>query len=464
MPKRKQSGPFGYTVRPMPKTKRTWREVQSSLWFVPSGLILVAAGLAAALVAVDRGLGLGPAEAFPAVFGTEPAASRDILAVVANSMLTAAALVLSMTLVALTLASTQFSPRILGTFMRDRTTQAMIGTFVGIFVYCLLVLRTIREGEGVAFVPTLAVAVGAASGLVGMGALVYFTHHIARSIQASNIIASIAHETLRVVDELYPPGPPAAARDAAALEQLLARRDWIPVPSSETGYIQQIETGGLLEVAMRLGGVVRMECRVGEFVVEGAPLASYSPDERGGRLDGAAAREINDLCALSTTRTIDQDVAFGLRQLVDIALKALSAAVNDTTTGLNCVDYLGAVLAVLARRHVGTFYLSDFGGDSLRLVAKGQTFEDFFDLTFTQIRQNAAGNVAVILRLARTVVLVANAARGGPAAAECRELADAELRRLAVLAELTVADPEDRAKALRHIARFAAACGPASAH
>jgi uncharacterized membrane protein len=432
-------------------------ELTGSLWFVPSIMVALAIAIALSLVALDGALGSATVEAFPWLFAGEPAASRDMLSIVANSMLTAAALGFSITVVALTLASTQFSPRILRNFMRDRTTQAVLGVFVGIFVYCLVVLRTIREAGGETFVPPLAVAVGAALGLVGMGALIYFLHHIGRSIQASNIIAAIGADTIRVVDELYPEEARAVPprEDAASIDALLAQRSWTPILALETGYLQSIDVDDLVALARRIGGVIRMEYRVGEFVVEGTALASLSSDAASP--GGDATHAVNRFCAISTTRTIEQDVAFGIRQLVDIALKALSPAVNDTTTGLNCIDYLNAILARLARRRVGSFY--HFAGDTLRVVAKGQTIEDFVDLGFNQIRQNAAGNVAVILRLARSLSLVARAAPEGPEGAECRALAASELRMLADLARRSIECDEDRAKTLRHIARFAASFG-----
>jgi uncharacterized membrane protein len=426
-------------------------ELRSSLWFVPGLLVIAAVGLATGLVGLDHALKDGQMAGLDALIGSEPAVSRDMLSMVANSMLTAAALAFSMTIVALTLASTQFSPRILRNFMRDMTTQVVIGIFVGSFVYCLLVLRTIRESEPEVFVPTLAVAVGAASGLLGIGALIYYLHHIAWSIQASNIITVIARETTEVVDRIYSerPAPPIDEATVAALRE----RDWTPLPAGVTGYLQYIDTDGLVALATRHGIVIRVERRVGEFVVAGTPLAMVAATHPAAAAD--VTRQVNELCVVASTRTIEQDVAFGLRQLVDVSLKALSPAVNDTTTALNCIDNMTAIMVRLAGRHAPSPYHRD--GNEIRVIAEGQSFEDLFDLAFHQIRQNAGGNVAVLLRLCAALASIVEAS--APGSNQWHRLAAEELRVIARTAERTIEAPEDRQKALRHIARYARRCG-----
>ena len=424
--------------RYMPRLSTTLIDVKASLWFVPATLALAAIVLARSLVAVDARVDERLDAALPWFAGGEPAVATNILTVIAGSMITVAALVFTLTIVALTLASTQFSPRILRMFMRDRITQAVLGFFVSVFVYCLVVLRTIRsDAGGDAFVPSIAVAVGATLGVAAMGVLVYFMHHIAHSIAASTIIAAIAGETFKVIDEMYPEG--ATVADPLEVEAELAGAEWRTIAAMRTGYIRNIDVDGLADAARARNASIRLERRVGEFVVEGGPIASVSGAA------AALAREIHSCCNVDTQRTIEQDVAFGIRQLVDIALKALSAAVNDTTTALNCVDYLGAICARLATRSVGPIVRRDSGG--IRVYVPGQSLEDFLDLAFNQIRQNASGNVAVMIRLLGVVEIVADA--GGTRTREGAEILAEQVRHVAKLAERTVEPAEDRSAVAR---------------
>ncbi|MFN2375545.1 MAG: DUF2254 domain-containing protein [Candidatus Binatia bacterium] len=296
---------------------------------------------------------------------------------------------LSSTLIALSVASSQYSSRVLRNFMSDRGTQSVLGAFVGIFAYCLVVLRTIRGGDEGAFVPSLAVLGGLLLGLVGIAVFIYFIHHISLSIQASHILAAVSAETLQTVGQLYPrdPGGEGAAPEPV---QTGAVQAWHPVAAAETGYVQSLDTKDLLAFASERGTVVRMEARVGQFVVEGLPLAFL----RGTPPTDDDSRRLTGLYTVGRQRTAKEDATFGIRQLVDVALKALSPGINDTTTAVMCIDHLTAILVCLADRRIDSRYRSADG--AVRLLTCGPTYADFIDESFDQIRQNAAGNVAVL--------------------------------------------------------------------
>ena len=217
---------------------------------------------------------------WPRVFGAGAAGARGMLSTIAGSMMTVVGVTFSMTLVTLALASSQYTSRILRNFMRDRVTQVVLGIFAGIFTYCLIVLRTIRGGDEGGFVPNLAVLVGVVLAIGGIGVLIFFIHHIASSIQASSIIASVADETLVAVDRLFPEklgqGPVDDEEDQASLP--LADRHWQAVPASENGYIQSVDNAALLRLAREHQTIVRMEHGIGEFVVQDTPLASLALD------------------------------------------------------------------------------------------------------------------------------------------------------------------------------------------
>lgn len=205
--------------------------MRASFWFVPAVIVLGAVGLATAVIGVDANVKLRFVEEWPLLFGAGAAGSRGLLTAVASSMITVAGVVFSITIVALSLTSSQYTSRVLRNFMRDRINQVVLGVFVGIFAYCLVVLRTIRGGDEGAFVPSLAVLGGLLLAFVGIGFLIYFIHHIALSIQASSIIAAVASETIAAVDHLFPNGlGENIDTDSNDDELSVEGRDWTAVP------------------------------------------------------------------------------------------------------------------------------------------------------------------------------------------------------------------------------------------
>jgi uncharacterized membrane protein len=188
------------------KLHHWWQETRSSFWFVPAVIVLGAVGLATVLIGVDATVDLDVVERWSLLFGAGAAGSRGLLTAVASSMITVAGVVFSITIVALSLTSSQYTSRVLGNFMRDHNNQVVLGVFLGIFAYCLVVLRVIRDGDEGAFVPSLAVLGGLILAFVGIGYLIFFIHYISLSIQSSSIIAAAAQETIAAVDHLFPKG------------------------------------------------------------------------------------------------------------------------------------------------------------------------------------------------------------------------------------------------------------------
>lgn len=378
----------------MNKLRQYFDHVRSTFWFVPGLIILGAIALAIGLIEASALVDQKMLARWPLLFGASAAGSRGLLAAIASSMITVAGVVFSITIVALSLASSQYTSRVLRNFMRDRINQTVLGVFVGIFAYCLVVLRTIRGGDEGAFVPSLAMLFALVLGFVGIAFLVYFIHHMATSIQASQILAAISEETLRAVGHLFPEGVGQEDAGETQFESSRPGHTWHAVPAPQTGYIQEIDTAGLLAFAGEHGMVIRMERAVGEFLIEGTPVLSalgINP------LDEKEVLWLGSTCMVGRQRTVDQDAAFGIRQLVDVAMKALSPGINDTTTAVMCVDYLTVILVRLADRQIETRYRTKDG--ELRLLTRGPTFTDLVGEAYDQIRQNAGGNVAVLSRL-----------------------------------------------------------------
>lgn len=389
----------------MNRLKRIGSNLRGSFWFVPSLIIALSIALAVAVIEADYSVSKQWLARWPHVFGATAAGARGILSTIAGSMMAVVGVTFSMTLVTLALASSQYTSRILRNFMRDRVTQVVLGIFAGIFSYCLIVLRTIRGGDEGAFIPSLAVTLGVLLAIVGIAALIYFIHHIASSIQASSIIASVADETMAVVDRLFPraPGQEPVGDDEDQALFPLPERNWQPVPVSGNGYIQSVDGAALLRLAREYKTIVRMECGIGTFVVDDVPLASLA-------LEAPPEREITAALqaaySIDRHRTLEQDAAFGIRQIVDMALRALSPSTNDTTTAVMCVDYLTAILARLASRNIPPSHR--YEGGELRVITVGPTFSSLVAESFDQIRGSANGNVAVMLRMLGALQTIAS--------------------------------------------------------
>lgn len=418
----------------MIRLKQLWIDVNTSLWFLPSLMVVGAIALAFGLIEAEGLLGAQLSERWPLVFGAGVDGSRVMLSAIAGSMITITGVIFSITIVALTLASSQYTPRILRHFMGNRTNQFVLGFFVGVFAYCIVVLRTLRGTDEGRFVPSLAVLGGIVLALASVGVLILFIHHIATSIQANTIISSAARETIEVLRRLFPQELGNEAEDDAAPS---SEEAWQSIAAPQSGYIQSVDNDGLLDFARKHELVIRMECGIGEFIVEKAPLVSLQP---AAPLDDAAADDLRALYAIGDVRTIEQDAPFGILQIVDIALKALSPGINDTTTAVTCVDYLGAILAAVAAQRIDGQARSD--GQALRVVARGPSFAGMTALACDQIRRSASGNVAVLIALQRALGTTARQTRSSARRRVLRQ----QVELVAELAHASLGTGYDRAQ------------------
>lgn len=384
------------------RLRQLWERLRSSLWFVPTLLVIGGVALAVALIESESFVERERLTTrWPRLFGAGAEGSRGMLAAIASSMITVAGVAFSITVVTFALASSQYTSRILRNFMRDRSNQAVLGVFLGVFAYCLVVLRTIRGGDEEVFVPSVAVLVAVLLAFVAIGFLVFFIHHVAASIQASNVIQGASEETIQAVDRLFPEEE-GDTEESALSSAIQGEASWRMVPASTTGYIQAFDVESLSRLAGELDAVIRMERGIGDFVIEATPLAFVAGTETATHL----ARKLNAACTVGRYRTVDQDVAFGIRQIVDIALKALSPGINDTTTAAICIDFLGAILVRLAPRR-----LRPARSEDQRVLLPRQTFAGLLSSSFDQIRQNAEGNVAILSRLLEVLAIIAGQTR-----------------------------------------------------
>jgi len=381
---------------------------RSSFWFLPTVMAGGAVALAFASVAVDSQVTDWLTTNWGWIFSGGAEGASSLLGAIAGSMITIAGVVFSMTLVALSLASSQLGPRLLRVFMRDTTTQLALGTFVATFLYCLLVLRTIRRADEVAFIPHVSVAISVLLAVVSMGVLIYFIHHVSLSIQANEMVARVGKELIDGIERQFPehvgqeaPQNPMHAPDKDFLDAF--EREARPVASEEEGYLRLIDRDALMELAEEEDVVIKLERRPGHYVVLAGPLVLVWP---GSRVTEQLMDRVNSAFSMGEQRTSAQDIEFLVDQLVEIAIRALSPSVNDPFTAVTCVDRLGSALCRVAQREMPSPYRYDTQG-RLRVIAPGVTFSDITGTAFDQIRQYGRSSSAVTIRLLETISVVA---------------------------------------------------------
>lgn len=363
-----------------------------ALWVLPtvSVVVFLLAGAALSRVEVDQ----DSPWATLAFQGTADDA-RSLLIVVSSTMITVTGLVFALTIVALQIASGQYSPRLLRNFMRDRGTQLVLSIFVGAFAYSTAGLYTVGvQGSGQeAFVPRLAVSGSLALALASVGVLIYFIHHLARSIQIDTIMSQVEREASAVIDEVYPHQPGYREAEERCPEPPLVA---VGLPSARSGYIQAVDPDPLVRMAVRHDVVVVVARQVGDHVVAGTPIAWAWGRTAGQPPPGAdTLREaVDEAVQVGFERTMVQDVGFGIRRLVDIANKALSPAVNDPYTGVQAVHHLSVLLCSLARLRLGDWIVRDDQGE-LRVAVPRPKFPDYLRLGTAQIRRFGAAEPAV---------------------------------------------------------------------
>ena len=333
----------------------------------------------------------------------DPQVAQFILGGIAASIMTVVSIVFAILLMTLTLASMQFSPRIIVSFAKDRVTQWTLGIFLGTFCYCMAALPAAHQLPQ-PFAPVATVMGAMLLALACVAWLLFFIHHISQAISVSHIVDRIASETEVLIDEMMPgPHQPNATPDP----QLLEPTTWeTAIASPNSGYIRFIDTGRLVALAKSYRVKARVMRRVGHFVPAGTTLMMVY---KGNRLSPDQSEELLDTVDLGPSRTLEQDVEFGVLQIVDIALKAISPAVNDPTTGVSCVDQLSRILIRFAARETPAPLLYDPPG-IIRASIEWIDFDGLLTSAFEQIRLYSQADLAVSLRLLRALIDIAGTA------------------------------------------------------
>jgi uncharacterized membrane protein len=379
----------------MTRLRALWERVRGTYWAVPSAMAVASVVFSIVMIDVDRAL----TAQLSWVYTGGPEGARAVLSTIAASMITVAGVTFSITIVALALASQQFGPGLLRNFLRDLGNQITLGTFVSTFVYCLLVLRTVRGTDDVQFVPHLAVTVGVVLAMLSLGVLIFFIHHIATSIQASQVIANAAADLEGAIDRLFPDqmgrGPVADPSERAAYSPSPTFEGAHAVVAIAGGYIQAVSSARLLKLAEENNLVLRLDSRPGSFVRKGTALVSvalpFTPADD-------FEESVRATFIVGAERAGTQDLGFFINQLVELAVRALSPGINDPATARTCIDRLEQALCHLAGRRMPSAYRHDDDG-ILRVVARAVTFVEMLDLAFTEIARYGRSSVSVSCRL-----------------------------------------------------------------
>ncbi len=405
-----------------------WLDARDSLWFMPSVLTVVAILGALGTVEIDRRyIDHEDVRGYFLIFGSGAEGARGVLSAIAQSVMTVTGVVFSITIIALQLASSQYSPRVLPRFMDDRANQTVLGIFIGTFVYSLLVLRFVRSDEE--YVPSLSVSLAVLLTLIMVGALIFFINHIANSLKPETIAARTAWETREVIARLFPDerGGDAEQVPGEADAGFEPQGTSAPVRSLRSGYVQAVDLEHFAE-GLNAQITLALDRPVGEFVVDGEPLVSVWPASA---VTDELADRLRRAYTIGDERTLHQDMERGLVELVDMAVKALSPAIYEPTTARLCIDRLTELLVQIGRRAPPSRFRT-LGDGRLRVITQRNTFESSLRVAVRPIRRYGGDQAAVAIWLLKALGRIADLV---PTA--CRAALTAEV-------EETLARAEDR--------------------
>lgn len=357
-----------------------WASLRESLWFIPALALALAVTVAELAPVFDDAL------AAPPWFSTDAESARSLLSAIATATLTLTGLVFSITMLVLQLTSSQLSPRVMSRFLRDRHNQVVLALFISTFAYALLALRNVE----VEAVPTFSVWIGFAMAMVSVVAFIHYIDHMAKSIRASTVIAEISSETRATIERMYP--------DPFESDQREEDR-WPGNPDTQVhwdgnaGVVTDVDVGSIAKVATRRRVRVELIPMVGDFLPKGGPVFNIW-----GALGNEDADDLRSTALVARERTPSRDVGFGLRQLVDIAERALSPGVNDPTTAVQAIDHVHDLLRTLATRELGPEVRRDDEGQAVAMI-RHPDWDAFVGLAVDEVRMSGRSSLQTNRRL-----------------------------------------------------------------
>lgn len=384
--------------------------IRSSLFFVPGAFLVAGVLLGFGTVELDRQV-VDTNTDLPIVLTSTVDSARAVLGTVASATITVAGIAFSISLLVMQLASSQYSPRVLNSLLRDPLSKRVMGVVVATFAYCLVVLRAVRgplEEDGDPTIPNVSVAIAVVLGIVSILLIIAFIDHSARTMDVSRILASATDSALAAVRTLWAPTPGERDREVPAAAVADPPEDHLLVTLEDHGWVQQIDLDALVRAGPP-GGTVRLEIEVGRYAVAGTPLCRVWPVPDDAEASCTRAR---DAVLTGSSRSVEHDVGYGIRQLVDVALRALSPSVNDPTTAQDAVFHTGSVLRELMRR-VPPPAASRWDDDRILVRPERVGHVELVDLAFDEVRIAATGIPTMCIYLLELLHLVDESAGDG---------------------------------------------------
>lgn len=368
------------------RLRKLLTDLTETFWLVPALMTFAGIVLAIGMVRIDAsGLLPGWVLNSPFLYNGGGTGARTLLGAVASSTIGVAGTVFSITIAALSLAAGQMGPRLLRNFVKDRGNQATLGAYLGTFCYALMVLRTVRTQDEGVFVPHLSLSFGILLAFVCVGTLIYFVGHMAGRINVDTVIGLVSEDVRDAIAALTIEQPEPAPPPKATWHEAHS------VIDGRSGYLQQLDGSGLAKWADEHEASILLLVRPGDYVFPGAPIALIKPKVEG------CENAIRNATALAGHRGSPADLEFPIRQLVEVAVRALSPGVNDPHTAMSVIDRLGAALCDLVPRYLATGVT--LKEDRVLLVAPSVDYDGLVDAMFHMIRQNGSGSTAVMIRM-----------------------------------------------------------------
>lgn len=380
-------------------------KLKSTFWFTPVLIILTTMGMAVGMIYLDsvtevqqKGLG-------KYLIASSHESARSILSIISAAMIGVAGTVFSLTLVALSLASSQFGSRLLKNFMYVPINQVVLGTYISTFIYCLIVLNSININKEYLFVPSFSVLFALLAAVANIVLLIVFIHHTATSIQADYVISNIYKSLSGNVKTLFPEvleekHEEEEKKDEAELKENFKYRHDVAVVKG--GYLQYMDGESFLEFAVKHEALIELYHRPGDYLVAGMEIATIYTDKKPVQDE---FRKCKSFFLTGKVRTLQHDIEHSILQMVEVACRALSPGINDPYTAISCIDNLTSAMCHLSGVKFPSRYRYDKDGN-LRLIARSLTYEGVLDAAFNQIRQFGKAIPAVSVRLMEALIVI----------------------------------------------------------
>lgn len=396
----------------MKKIQFFWNELKSSFWFIPVLIIIVSVPIAMGFVYLDGSINLSHDGLQRFLFVSSADSARSILTTISGAMIGVAGTVFSVTLVALTLASSQFGSRLIKNFMYVKLNQVVLGSYVSTYLYCLIVLNSIKDMDGFTFIPSISILWAIIIAVVNIILLIVFIHQIAISIQADKVISDINVFISSQVKTLFPDklGEELDDENSVQADNIKSQyNNIISIKSPKSGYLQYIDSESLLDIMTSDNSLLELNVKPGNYIVENSEIGKIYQSRKA---DEKKLAKVRSHFIIGTTRTSQQDFEFSIHQMVEIAARALSPGVNDPYTAIACIDNLTATLSYLAQVKFPSKYRFD-KEKNLRVIAVTLSFEGVLNAAFNQIRQFSARSTAVIIRLMEALITISQFTNNG---------------------------------------------------